>query len=119
MEDLSKEISYLRGYAQGLNISEKSEEGKVINRLLDVIDALVDEVEDLRISVDQMDSYMEDIEQDVDMLIDDVYAEPLRDDDEYGDFDIDDDDDSDETLFGDDLFDEDDEADGPDFFEIE
>ena len=39
-QELIKKISYIRGVADGIKLSEKSDEGKVICQLLEIIDIL-------------------------------------------------------------------------------
>ena len=41
MEDLIKKVSYLKGYADGLDLSPKSDEGKLIIKLLDVMSIMM------------------------------------------------------------------------------
>ena len=47
MEDLIKKVSYLKGYADGLDLSPKSDEGKLIIKLLDVMSEMADTIEEL------------------------------------------------------------------------
>ena len=48
MEDLIKKVSYLKGYADGLDLSPKSDEGKLIIKLLDVMSEMADTIEELK-----------------------------------------------------------------------
>ena len=47
MHDVFKKISYLKGYAEGLKVDTKSNEGKLLLKLIDVIDELAEAVDDI------------------------------------------------------------------------
>ena len=51
MSDLSKKISYVKGFADGLDISPKSPEGKVIGKLLEVLEEMASKVDELELSL--------------------------------------------------------------------
>ena len=45
MEDLIKKVSYLKGYADGLDISPKSDEGKLIIKMIEVMSEMAETIE--------------------------------------------------------------------------
>lgn len=128
MAEISKNMAYLKGLAEGLKLSEKSDEGKVIEKLIDVLGAAAEKIDELEKSVAELSNDMALIDDDIYALfgdvddikdsisaiegeppfeyVDDDDMEPFYDDEDEG-YDEDEDD-----LF--DLYDEDD-----DLFEIQ
>ena len=85
MEDLIKKVSYLKGYADGLDLSPKSDEGKLIIKLLDVMSEMADTIEELNSRVDDVEDVVDELDDCVLEIADDLYG-----DDEYDDYDDDD-----------------------------
>ena len=100
MEDLIKKVSYLKGYADGLDLSPKSDEGKLIIKLLDVMSEMADTIEELNSRVDDVEDVVDELDDCVLEIADDLYG-----DDEYDDYD------------DDEFYDDDDFADDGDFEE--
>ena len=82
MEDLIKKVSYLKGYADGLDLSPKSDEGKLIIKLLDVMSEMADTIEELNSRVDDVEDVVDELDDCVLEIADDLYG-----DDEYDDYD--------------------------------
>ena len=104
MSEISKQVAYIKGLAEGMNLSDKSDEGKLISKLIDVLSEAADENE-LESRLIELDEEMYAAEMDIENLYDDIEC---PDEDEYIDFE---DDDEDDDLF--DMYGEDD-----DLFEI-
>lgn len=47
MENLFEKISYLKGLAEGLDLDNESKEGKVLVKLIDVLQEMYEEIDDL------------------------------------------------------------------------
>ena len=62
MEDLIKKVSYLKGYADGLDLSPKSDEGKLIIKLLDVMSEMADTIEELNSRVDDVEDVVDELD---------------------------------------------------------
>lgn len=114
MSNISNQVSYLKGLAEGMSISEKSDEGKLIAKLIDVLSDAADEIDalwarndELEMRIDELDEEMYAAEMDIDAIYDDIEGD--ADIDDYDDY-IDDEDDDD--LF--DMYDDEDD----DLFEI-
>ncbi len=107
MEDLIKQAAYLKGYAEGLDINPKSDEGKLIMKLIDVVGAMADRIGELEERVENVEDVTDELDDALFSIADDIYG----DDYERGIYEDDDDFDDDEY---DDL-----EDDGSDYFEIE
>ncbi len=115
MSDISKEAAFLKGLAEGMAIEKKSDEGRLIARLIDLVSKAADRMEEL-------DGELKQLRDDLELLTDDVFVlesdvEKLEDEADmrnvpYG-YDLDDDDDD---LF--DGFVGDDDEDDDNLFEI-
>ena len=77
MEDLIKKVSYLKGYADGLDLSPKSDEGKLIIKLLDVMSEMADTIEELNSRVDDVEDVVDGLDVCVLEIADDLYGEDM------------------------------------------
>lgn len=115
MKKLGEEVAYLRGLAEGLDIDDKSKEGKMIGKIVEILGCFADKVEELEYSVGDLEDQVEELEYEVEELQQEV--EDLEewlydeDDDDYDDEDYDDEYDEDEDY--------DDDEDGLSFIEME
>ncbi len=89
MEDLHAKVGYLRGLADGLEISDDTKEGKVFGKIISLLDDIVNSVENIKDDYEELFSYVEAIDEDLTELENGFY----EDDDDDDDDDIDDDDD--------------------------
>lgn len=88
MSDVINKVSYLKGLVEGMNISDKSDEGKLIAKLIDVMSDAADEIDALWAKNDELEMRLEELDEEMyaaEMDIDAIY------DDIEGDFDYDDD----------------------------
>ena len=100
---ISEKVAYLKGLADGLDLDkEPSKEGKIIAKIIDVLEDVGFAVEDLEVEVEALTDGMESMAED----LSDVETALSDEDDEDED-----DEDEDDTLDLSDL--------GDDFFEIE
>lgn len=65
MESLTNRIAYLRGLAEGMDISEKSAEGKIVLELIDIIDDVAAEFRELHDRVEEAEDYVEALDEDL------------------------------------------------------
>ena len=107
MEDLIKQAAYLKGYAEGLDISPKSDEGKLIMKLIDVVGAMADKINELEDRIMDVEDVTDELDETLFSMADDLYG------DDYDDSDYADDD------YGDSEYDDELDEDGGDYFEIE
>ena len=66
--NLSKKVARLKGFAEGLDISSGSKNGKIIKGILDILDDMADCIEDLSDKTDTLDDYITEIDEDLGML---------------------------------------------------
>ena len=108
MSNLTDRVSYIKGLAEGLKLDTEMNEGKLIDKMLELLDDLAQEMDALRKDHDELDEYVESIDSDLSDMEDLVYGD---DEDEEGDCaccgqchqDDDDDDDDDEDEDSDNL----------------
>jgi predicted Zn finger-like uncharacterized protein len=113
MNELSKKVSYLKGYSDGLGIDTESNEGKIIDKLLEIVDLMAEKIDELEERIKTDEELIDDLGDDVDAILEDMYS----DDDDDLDDDYDDEDDDDEFDYFDDL-DEELDDEGGDLFEM-
>lgn len=85
MEEISKKVAYLKGLAEGLELSDATAEGKILIKIMDILEDMADEIEELSAASDDALDYIEELDEDLSLLEDDFYD----DDDEYDDDDDD------------------------------
>lgn len=112
MSGLSKKVSYLKGFRDGIGAELESDEGKIINKLLDIVEEMAEEIDRLSNAEKEREKMIDDLENDVLMLANDIYGDD-DDDDDFGLFDDDDDDDD----FDD--FDDSEDDESSDLFELQ
>ena len=100
MSYMHEKVAYLKGLAEGMEISNDSKEGKLLLQIIEVlhdfadeVDDVYDELDDLSDAVVELDDYIETLDEDLADLEDDFYE--IDEDDE--DFEDDDDDDFEEV----------------------
>ena len=94
MSNLTDRVSYIKGLAEGLKLDTDKNEGKLIEKILELLADLTKEVEDLRAAHDDLDEYVESIDSDLSDLEDVLYDEDEDDGDEGEEDDDEDEDDS-------------------------
>lgn len=102
MSKLTDHVSYIKGLAEGMKLDTESNEGKIITKLLEVMEEMAEENLQLRKDLDELNEYVDSIDDDLAGLEEVVY-----DDDEVCDGDC-------ENCSGCDEDDEDDEDDDDD-----
>ena len=84
MSELTNRAAYLRGLADGMKLDKESNEGRLLDEILNFLTDVADEVD----AIDQEQGFiadkLDDIEDDIDVIADEVFC------DEYDDYDEDD-----------------------------
>ena len=88
MSDINDRVAYLKGLAEGMKLSDETNEGKLLLKMLDVLEEMANELTTLRADHDELDEYVESIDDDLADM-----EEYLFDDEEEDDEDEDEDDD--------------------------
>lgn len=87
MSNLKEQVAYLQGLTTGLNLNEHSAEGKMLLKIVDVLDSVADELQCVNAAQEDLETYMETIDEDLTELEDEVYEVDYEDLDEDSDFD--------------------------------
>lgn len=95
MSDLREKIAYLQGLAAGLDLDKSTKEGKMFSAIIDVLEGIVEEFEGLSEVQDELEEYIEAIDEDMGDLETEIYGEDdyPSDDNEVEYEELDDDDD--------------------------
>lgn len=86
MKYLYEEVAYLKGLAEGLEIAKESKEGKVIHKIIDVLDTFADAIVDLDEEQGELIEYVESIDEDLADVEDDIYEDDFEDDEDDDEF---------------------------------
>jgi DNA-directed RNA polymerase subunit delta len=65
MSNLTDRASFLRGLAQGMQLNKETNEGKLISEIIDVLGEMAKEMEKLQESYDELNEYVESIDDDL------------------------------------------------------
>lgn len=104
-ESLANRIAYLQGLADGLDVGEKSSEGKIMVEMIEILNEVEGQLRELHARVEEAEDYVEALDEDLEDIElylfeddDDLYETVVDcedDDDEYATFyDLDDDEDA-------------------------
>ena len=84
MAYLAEQVAYLKGLAEGMKINETKDEGKLLLKIIDVLEEMAVTVEEMDDEVIENSERLDDVEDCLDEICEDLY------DDEYDEFDDDD-----------------------------
>ncbi|MGX4598836.1 CD1247 N-terminal domain-containing protein [Faecalimicrobium sp. JNUCC 81] len=85
MKYLYEEVAYLKGLAEGLEISKETKEGKIIHKIVETLESFADAIVELEEEQADLVEYVESIDEDLADIEDDIYEdgeEDEEDDDE-------------------------------------
>ena len=95
MSNINDRVAYLKGLAEGMKLSDETNEGKLLLKVLDVLEEMAEELTALRADHDELDEYVESIDDDLadmeEYLFDEEDDEEEDEDDEEEDEEDDDD----------------------------
>ena len=99
MSNLTDRVSYLKGLAEGLKLDTEKNEGKLIEKMLDLLSDVAQEIEDIRSEHDDLNEYVEAIDNDLSDIEDLIYDEEDEEDgDEDDEEDLSDDEEDDNLV---------------------
>ena len=75
MKYLYEEVAYLKGLAEGLEISKETKDGKIIHKIVEVLDSFADAIVDLEEEQADLIEYVESIDEDLADMEDDIYED--------------------------------------------
>lgn len=84
MKYLYEEVAYLKGLAEGLEISKETKEGKIIHKIVETLESFADAIVELEEEQTDLVEYVESIDEDLADMEDDIYEDEEEDDEEEG-----------------------------------
>ena len=75
MSNLTDRVSYIKGLAEGLKLDTEKNEGKLIEKMLELLSDMAVEMDELRHDHDDLDEYVESIDSDLSELEDMIYGD--------------------------------------------
>lgn len=72
---IAEKVSYIKGLAEGMKIDESTNEGKIINAILDVLGDIALNIEDIDADLEDVTDVVTDLEESVCDLEDEVYGD--------------------------------------------
>lgn len=73
MRDLKARVAYLQGLSAGMNIETESKEGRILSNVIEVLDDFATTIKEMEEAHDQLENYLESIDEDLFHLEEDVY----------------------------------------------
>ena len=73
--DIKSNASYIKGLAEGYEIGNDTKEGKVIIKMLELIEAMAERIEDLEAETVELRDYIEEVDEDLGLVEDDLYLD--------------------------------------------
>lgn len=98
MNYLKERVAYLKGLAEGMQISDATNEGKLLKAIIDVLDDVALSVDDVEEVQEQLSEQMDEMDEDLAEIESLVYGDDECDCEECEDEDEDDEDDDDDAV---------------------
>ncbi|MFZ5647835.1 MAG: CD1247 N-terminal domain-containing protein [Bacillota bacterium] len=73
MRDLKSRVAYLQGLSAGMNIENESKEGRILNNIIQVLDDFANTIKEMEEAHNQLEDYLESIDEDLFHLEEDLY----------------------------------------------
>jgi len=81
MGKIKERVSYLQGLTQGLDIGSHSAEGKLLLNIIDVLDDMAEEFNHMQMAQEDLETYVESLDEDLTDLEGEVYEDDNSGDD--------------------------------------
>lgn len=75
MEDLKARVAYLRGLAEGMKLDSGDPQGKMLHEVIATLDLMADAIEELSAETEDIDEYLEQLDEDVRDLEAEVFGD--------------------------------------------
>lgn len=75
MSNLSDRVSYLKGLAEGLKLDTEKNEGKLIEKMLELLSDMASELDELRADHEDLSEFVESIDEDLGDIEDALYGD--------------------------------------------
>jgi DNA-directed RNA polymerase subunit delta len=78
--NIKEKVAYLQGLTNGMDIGADTREGRLLVNVVDVLEDIADVLEGVRIQQNDLEEYVESIDEDLNVLEDDFYEMEVVDD---------------------------------------
>lgn len=85
MEKVHRKIAYLTGLIEGSDVDLSSKEGKIIQELIHLMNAIADELEQIKLQITDQEEYLEALDEDLGEIEEFLFEEDDEDDDDFDD----------------------------------
>ena len=75
MSNLTDRVSYIKGLAEGLKLDTEKNEGKLIDKMLELLSDMAEELDTLRKDHDDLNEYVESIDSDLSDMEDALFGD--------------------------------------------
>lgn len=75
MSNVKERVAYLHGLTKGLNVDDRTPEGKAILNIIDVLEDIADDVRHVHAQQQELETYVETLDEDLNDLEEDFYEE--------------------------------------------
>lgn len=99
MDYLFEKVAYLKGLADGLELTEDTKEGKLYKAMIDVIEEIANGMEEIVEEQDDVNEYLDLLDEDLSNVEKEIFGDDYEFDD-YDDFEFDEDDDLEDCNCG-------------------
>ncbi len=87
MNSLTSRVSYLKGLMDGLDLKNDSKEAKIFSEIVVILESMANEIEAINSLQEELEEYVDAIDEDLTMLEEDYYDEDFDEDyDELDDY---------------------------------
>ena len=62
---LTEKAAYLKGLAEGLDLDTATKEGKLINALIEAVDAMAAQIDEMEKDLEDLNDYCEELDEDL------------------------------------------------------
>ncbi|QSX06036.1 hypothetical protein JYG23_00790 [Sedimentibacter sp. zth1] len=75
MDFLFEKIAYLKGLAEGLDVSENTKEGKLFKAMIDVLEEITNNIDELVEDQDEVNEYLDLLDEDLSKVEGEIFGE--------------------------------------------
>lgn len=79
MNSLISRVSYLNGLIEGLDINKSPKDGRVISEVVSILKDMAEEIQGIKDTTEDMENYLDAMDEDLDKLENDFYDEDCDD----------------------------------------
>ncbi len=72
---LTEKVAYIKGLVKGMNLDTETNEGKVLELIIDLLDDIANDVTDIYESTQTLNAYIQEVDEDLGMLEEVVYED--------------------------------------------